>query len=86
MSRSPAVAPEIAAESVLPGHDVMPIRPWPSPGVIAAMRIGLLSLVLAVAGGTREDSVQPPERHILRLRDRICTINTEKALKLSILR
>ena len=34
--------------SVLPGHSVMPIRPWPSRGVTAAMRIGLSSLVLGV--------------------------------------
>ena len=48
VSRSRAVAPEIAPGSVLPGHNVMPIRPWPFPGVTAAMQSGLFSLVLAV--------------------------------------
>ena len=48
VSRSRAVGPAIAAGSVLPGHSVMPIRPWPSPGVTEAMRSGLLSLVLVI--------------------------------------
>ena len=36
------------AGSVFPGHIVIPMRPWPSPGVTAATRSGLDSLVLAV--------------------------------------
>ncbi len=36
VSRSRAQAPDIPLGSVLPGHNVMPIRPCPSPGVTAA--------------------------------------------------
>ena len=43
-----AKGPDIASRSILPGHCEKPIRPRPSPRVIAVMRSGWLSVVLAI--------------------------------------
>ena len=46
-SRFRAWGLDIPSGPVLPGHNVMPMRPWHSPGVTEAIRSGLGALVLA---------------------------------------